>query len=108
MSKLFAAGDTLPLYGRVSSLQGELQDRDKAGSGEVSGGDGSVCHCCTAGGTQTVNCTSYTNQLTRSTPHHDSQQIQRLANMELLTHLSTAHGRCLGSSSLETIGIASK
>lgn len=35
-------------------------------------------------------------------------QAQRLASMELLAHLSAAHGHCLGSSSLESIGLASK
>jgi hypothetical protein len=35
-------------------------------------------------------------------------QAQRLANLELLTQLSAAHGRCLGSASLESIGIATK
>jgi len=68
MSKLFSCGDTLPLYGRVSALQDQLQERDRGGGAEA----------------------------------------QRVANMELLTYLSAAHGRLLGSSSLETIGIASK
>lgn len=35
MSKLFSAGDMLPLYGRASSLQGELQEKEK-GATEVS------------------------------------------------------------------------
>jgi hypothetical protein len=34
MSRLFAAGDTLPRYGRVNALLGELQEKEKAG-GEV-------------------------------------------------------------------------
>jgi hypothetical protein len=44
MSRLFAAGDMLPLYGRVSALQGELQERDRAG--------GEVGHNLPAGGTR--------------------------------------------------------
>jgi hypothetical protein len=36
------------------------------------------------------------------------QQAQRLAAMELLTLLSAAHGRCLGSSSVESMSIAAR
>jgi hypothetical protein len=39
MSRLYSAGDMLPLYGRVSALQGELQERERAG-GEVRRGGG--------------------------------------------------------------------
>lgn len=35
-------------------------------------------------------------------------QAQRLAALELLAHLSSAHGRSLGSSSLESMGLAAK
>ena len=68
MSRLFAAGDALPLYGRVSALLGELQERDRGAAGEP----------------------------------------QRLAALELLAHLSAAHGRALGSSAVESAAAAGR
>lgn len=35
MSRLFTAGDALPLYGRMSTLQAELAERDRGAHGEV-------------------------------------------------------------------------
>lgn len=45
MSKLFAAGDMLPLYGRVSALQGELAEKDRGAASEVRAAHPSAAAC---------------------------------------------------------------